>query len=319
MYPTIDKPALGTFVQEQVDSLRKIGIDVDLFSFEGNGKIANYFKAIPAFRRALQKKPYDLVHAHYGLSGFVARMQINCPVVLTFHGQDLMPEPDAHDRTNPRSLLATTIGRLVALVVAECIVVADILKSKLWFRSAVTIPMGVDLSLFRPVQLREAREHLGISDNTRKVLFVGDPNAQRKRFCLARQAVDLLQKDGLMVELLCLHDVPHENVPEYMNACDVLVLTSKQEASPCVIKEAMACNLPIVSTNVGDVAERINGVRGCYLCEATPRDIARKLRLALSRDCQSNGREKIKDLSLEIVAERVIEVYQNVLSRRVRT
>jgi teichuronic acid biosynthesis glycosyltransferase TuaC len=317
MYPTKDKPAFGIFVREQVDSLREMGVDVDVFSFEGGGRVAAYLGAIPAFRRALRKESYDLVHAHYGLSGFVAMMQTCCPVVVTFHGHDLIPDLDADHRAVLRSILATMIGKLVALIVADCIVVADILQPKLWFRSAATIPMGVDLSLFRPAPLSEARRHLGITDKTKRVLFVADPKDQNKRFYLAQQAVHLLRKNGLMVELLYLLDVPHENVPEYMNACDVLVLTSKREASPCVIKEAMACNLPIVSTNVGDVAERINGVEGCYLCEPTPQDIAEKLRLVLSTSRRSNGRANIQDLSLQNVAQKVVEVYRNILLKKV--
>jgi teichuronic acid biosynthesis glycosyltransferase TuaC len=145
------------------------------------------------------------------------------------------------------------------------------------------------------------------------VLFAAHPHNPDKRFDIAAEAVVLLQEAGLEIELVPLCNVPHHDVPWYMNACDVLVLTSMHEASPCVIKEAMACNLPIVSVNVGDVAERVNGVEGCYLCERTPRDIAAKLRQALERGRCSDARSKIAELGLPNIARQVAAVYNNVL------
>jgi glycosyltransferase involved in cell wall biosynthesis len=202
----------------------------------------------------------------------------------------------------------------VGLVATKNIVVAAILKSKLWLRSAVTIPMGVDLSLFQPMSPWEAREQLGLGHDKQRVLFVAHPNNYTKRFDVAQAAVHLLQETNPNVELLPVYNVPHHQIPLHMNACDVLVLTSMHEASPCVIKEAMACNLPIVSVNVGDVAERIDGVAGCYLCDRTPEDVAAKLRQVLEGSRRTNGREKIQSLSLPNVAQKVIAVYQDILN-----
>jgi glycosyltransferase involved in cell wall biosynthesis len=201
---------------------------------------------------------------------------------------------------------------LVALVVAQRIVVAEFLKSKLWLRSAVTIPMGVDLSLFKPMPVQAAREQLGLAQNRRLVLFVAHPENYTKRFDVAQAAVCCLQESGLDVELLPVYNVPHHQIPVYMNACDALVLTSMHEASPCVIKEALACNLPIVSVAVGDVAERIQRVAGCYLCERTPHDVAAKLRQALENGRRTDGCEKVQSLSLENTAQQVVAVYRDV-------
>lgn len=314
MYPTPDRPAYGTFIKEQVDSLREAGIEVDVLAFDGGGSVKNYLQAGRAVRRILHKNPYDLVHAHYGLTGIAARVQTRCPVVVTFHGSDLLGEVNSRRQYTLHGAVKTLISRLVALCVAQRIVVADMLKSALWFRSAVTIPMGIDLSLFKPMPPREAREQLGLSHDKQRVLFVAHPHDYTKRFDIAQAAICLLQESALNVELLPLYGMPHHRVPLFMNACDALVLTSMHEASPCVIKEAMACNLPIVSVNVGDVAERIGGVEGCYLCDRTSHDVAAKLRKVLENGRRTDGREKVRNLSLPSVAKRVIAVYEQVLA-----
>jgi teichuronic acid biosynthesis glycosyltransferase TuaC len=316
MYPTPEKPASGTFVQEQVDSLREAGVDVDVFAFDGKGSARNYLRAGLTLRRILSKKPYDLIHAHYGLTGAAALMQTGCPVVITFHGSDLLGEVGAQDQYTLAGEGKTIISRTAAFIAAQRIVVADLLKAKLWPKSAVTIPMGVDLSLFKPMPRYEARERLGFSHDKQIVLFVAHPDNHTKRFDIAQEAVRLLQEARFNVELLPLYNVPHDQVPWYMNACDVLVLTSMHEASPCVIKEAMACNLPIVAVDVGDVAERIDGVQECFLCERTPQDVAAKLRQVLEAGYRSNSRRKIDELSLPSIARRVLTVYTTVLQTK---
>ncbi len=313
MYPTPEKPASGTFVKEQVDSLREAGVDVDVLAFDGKGSARNYLKAGITLRRIVSEKSYDLIHAHYGLAGAVALMQTRCPAVVTFHGSDLLGEVGFQYKYTRAGKAKTIISRAAAVCASERIVVADFLKSKLWPRSAVTIPMGVDLSLFKPIPMAEARERLGYTRKKQLVLFVARPDDYDKRFDIAQEAIALLQEARFDVELLPVYNVPHHDVPWYMNACDVLVLTSMHEASPCVIKEAMACNLPIVSVNVGDVAERVEGVEGCYLCERIPRDVAAKLRQALKNGRCSDGRSKIAGLGLQNIACQVSAVYRKVL------
>jgi glycosyltransferase involved in cell wall biosynthesis len=213
-------------------------------------------------------------------------------------------------------LASRLISKLMALVATQRIIVAPVLRPKLWPFDAVLIPMGVDLAMFKPAPREEARKQLGLPPDKRLVLFVAHPLNYIKRYDLAQAAVQLLRLDSPDVDLIAVYQAPHETVPTYMNACDALVLTSTYEASPCVIKEAMACNLPIVSVNVGDVAERIDGVEGCYLCEPTPQDIAAKLRRVLQDGHRPDSRAKIAELSLQNVGRRVIAVYQDVLGPR---
>jgi glycosyltransferase involved in cell wall biosynthesis len=319
MYPSPNRPAFGVFVKEQVDSLKDAGVDVDVLVFDGKGGVKGYLAAARVLRQTLHKRPYDLVHAHYGLTGLVGRMQIRCPLVVTFHGSDLLGGVGSQYRYTLLGRVVATVSKLAGLVATSRIVVADILKSELWFRSAVTIPMGVDLSLFKPMSPQKAREQLKLDHSKKRVLFVAHPSNRIKRFDVARGAVQLLQEVNPDVELLPVYNVPHHQIPLYMNACDVLVLTSMHEASPCVVKEAMACNLPIVSVKVGDVAERIDGIAGCYLCRRTPLDVSAKLHQALEYGHRTNGRERIQSLSLQNVAQKVISVYQETQRAQVRS
>jgi glycosyltransferase involved in cell wall biosynthesis len=312
MYPTEEKPSSGTFVKDQVDSLREAGVDVDVFAFDSHHAAINYLKAGITLRHILNKKDYDLVHAHYGLTGAIAIMQKTCPVVITYHGSDLLGGFGVQKRYTLSGKIVTMISKAAAIGAAQCIVVADLLKPKIRHKSIETIPMGVDLSLFKPTSKYEARRRLGYTDDKYLILFAADPKNPVKRFDIAYEAVNLLQKKAIDVELVPLYNKPHDVVPLYMNACDVLVLTSMHEASPCVIKEAMACNLPVVSVDVGDVAERIEGVKGCFLCERVASDIADKLRLALENGRCSEGRNKICALSLPNIATRLVNVYDKV-------
>jgi teichuronic acid biosynthesis glycosyltransferase TuaC len=313
MYPTLKHPSAGIFVQEQVESLREAGVEVDVLDFNGKGSAVNYLKAGLALRRMLNNKSYQLVHAHYGLSGAAALLQTRCPVVITYHGSDLLGEVSRKNTYTLSGKLKTLISRWAGFGAAERIVVANVLKPKLWPKKAVTIPMGVNLSLFQPIEMSEARKQLALPDKSFLVLFVANPKDPTKRFDVAQKAVDLLRSKGFDIELVALSNTSHELVPVYMNACNVLVLTSMHEASPCVIKEALACNLPVVSVEVGDVAERIDGVEGCYLCQRDPEEVAEKLCRVLESGKRTQSRSYVTDLSLQKVAQQVIAVYRKVL------
>jgi len=316
MYPTEDRPAWGTFVKEQVESLIDLGVDVDVFAFDGKGCALNYLKAGLSLRKILKKKTYDLVHAHYGLAGAAALMQSKLPVVITFHGSDLLGEVGISKKYTFSGKIKTWISHWAAYNAAGRIVVGDILRKRLGSLSSVTIPMGVDLSIFKPIDQFEAKARLLYSNTKKYILFGANPNNHVKRYDIASEAVALLNEAGLDIELISLYNIPHNQVPLYMNACDVLVLTSMHEASPCVIKEAMACNLPIVSVNVGDVEERISGLEGCFLCERTPQDVAAKLRQVLESEITPDSRSKVSELSLQNIANEVVNVYENILFSR---
>ena len=176
--------------------------------------------------------------------------------------------------------------------------------------NAVIIPCGVNLDLMVPMQRFSARKKLNLSLDKKYLLFPGNPLNPIKRYDMFVDVLEVLQKDGLLVEKLVLKSIPHNMMPLYYNASDVLVLVSDSEGSPTVVKEAMACNLPIVFVDVGDVKEVIGDIEGCYRAKRQPEDIAKKIKLVLRRNKRTNGREKIKHLRLEYIAHKVISVYK---------
>ncbi len=304
MYPTADKPAFGTFVRDQVESLRAIGVDVDVFFMDGKASRLNYARGFADLRRRLRRHaPYNLIHAHYVFSGLVAISQRRLPVVLTHHGIEVVLGWQGH------------LCRWITPRVDAVIVTSRGVKRALGDEDAVVIPCGVDMARFAPMPQAEARARLGLPSDAKLVLFAGEPRPE-KRLEMIQAAVGLLAAEDSRVQLVVASNRPHEEMPLYMNACDALALASDFEGSPMVIKEAMACNLPIVSVDVGDVAEIMGDTEGCYLCERTPEDMAAKLRLALARGGRTDGRRRVAHLSLEATARQILAVYERVLATR---
>jgi glycosyltransferase involved in cell wall biosynthesis len=175
------------------------------------------------------------------------------------------------------------------------------------------LPCGVDATLFRPIPQAAARRQLGLPADAPLILFVGAPRPE-KRLPLIREAYSALRSQMPALQLILVHDEPRERVALYMNACDVLALASVAEGAPMVVREAMACNLPIVSTDTGDVRALFAGLPGHYLTEADPAALAERLRLALTFRGRTAGRARVTPWSLEAVAARIESIYRQVLN-----
>jgi teichuronic acid biosynthesis glycosyltransferase TuaC len=304
MYPNPRMPASGTFVRDQVESLRALGMDMDVFFIDGRASTWNYFRAFPQFWRWLRTHPrYDLIHAHYVFSGLVALSQGRAPIVLTHHGIEVV--------LGWQGWLCHVVTPLVDRV----IVTSPVVERALGAKHVDVIPCGIDTERFVPMPREEARAKLGLPPDRRLVLYAGMRRPE-KRVEMIEQAVALLSAGDPSVELVVATNRPYEEMPLYMNACDVLALASEFEGSPMVIKEAMACNLPIVSVDVGDVADVMGTTAGCYLCEPTPEDMAAKLRLALARGARTDGRAAVLHLSLEAAARQILGIYGEMMSAR---
>jgi len=307
----------ATFIARQVDFLRAGGVSVDVFRFRGFGNPIRYASAWVGVHRRLRTKQYDLVHAQFGQSGLLA-LPKHLPLVVTFRGDDL--EGVLSERTGrltARGRLLPMLSRVVARRADATIVVSAHMKALLHRQAQPhVIPSGLDLERFRLIPRAEARRYAGLPADKRLVLFVGSPTSSRKRYDLARRAVAIVNQ-SLPTELVLGWGVPHEEIPYFMNACDALVFTSCQEGSPNVVKEALACNLPVVSVAIGDVPERLRDLAGCEVsADDRPETIAAALARALRRGERIASRERMLELDERVITERVIGVYRSVLARR---
>ena len=307
---------LSSYVEEQILPLRALGLQVVRYGITSKGLIG-YLRCLPALRRAIHQHQPDLIHAHYGLSGLLANLQRRVPVVTTYHGSDInVPAVRRFSKIAMR-LSAHNIfvsQRNVTLALSPNSLITSRLKKRY-----TLLPCGVNLTDDQLLSRSEARKTLGIDDDAKVVLFAGAFANAVKDAPLAQEAVSFASNLSPLASNLTLQELrgfSRAEVNCWMCAANCLLLTSKTEGSPQVIKEAMACGCPIVSVDVGDVAERVSGVEGCYVVRTRePRDIAEALQKAIAYEGKTNGRDRILEMGLsnEQVAERLIAIYQSLV------
>lgn len=315
-WPTAALPGRAPYIEQQFRFLSRLGVTVDFFTFPGAKNPLNYLRAWIEVRKRLHGQSYDLVHGQFGQSAMLA-LPKRMPLVVTFRGSDLEGIVGADGRYTLAGRVLRAMSRWVATVAEEVIVVSESLGQRLPPGTSYTvIPSGLNLEIFHPIPRAEARQKLGLPSDKRLVLFGGDPWVPRKRHPLAQQAVALLNGKH-DAELMVADRVPHEKMGLYMNAADVLLLASMHEGSPNVVKEALACNVPVVTVNVGDVAERLQGLAGAVVCaDDRAETIAAGLDLVLSRREPFEGRDRILSLDENVLARKVLGVYQRALAKR---
>jgi glycosyltransferase involved in cell wall biosynthesis len=299
-----NKGYLKVLVSNQASSLRSQGVAVEHFLIRGRG-LLGYLGNVPRLRKDVKSGNYDIVHAHYSLSGFIAAMAGCKNLVVSLMGSDAYQG----------SFMRFAERLCYACFWKKTIVKTQEMKALLKMPKAHVIPNGVDLEEFFPMPKTVARKQINYHTNNKLILFVADPLRPEKNFKLAQQAVQSLNRCD--IELMPVFNVTPPAIPFYMNAADVLLLTSEYEGSVNVIKEAMACNLSIVSTDVGDVKRNISGVTGCYICEKNPFALAEGLAEAIKVESNSNGREKLISLKLdsESIAKEIFAIYEQISER----
>lgn len=304
-YPTAARPGDSPQIYDQLGALRKRGVQVEVLYIDRYRGIRAYARtAVKILGLSVQRRHYDLIHAYYGHSGLIARLQIKVPLVVTFLGSDLLHPRDRR------------IGWLAARLADGVIVQSEEMKRAAGREDALILPFGLNLNLFRPYPVEEARQALGLGMEEKLVLFPWDPARAVKRFDIVQAAVQILAQRFQGVRLVAVFDRPHEMVAKYMNACDVMALASDHEGAPMALREAMACNLPVVAVDVGDVAEVMAATSGCYLCRRDPADLAEKLGWVLEEGRRTDGRKAICEASAGWGADQVLELYRRVLAAR---
>jgi glycosyltransferase involved in cell wall biosynthesis len=291
---------ISPVVKSQGESLRNNGIDIEYFAFKGNF-LGGYPTGIFKLRKYLKSHKFDIVHAHYSISAFTATLAGAAPLVVSFMGDDV----------RGCYLSQSFIRFLHKYRWKITIVKSERMKHHIKIADALVMPNGVDFEKFKFIEKNTARNKIGFNEK-KHIIFVADPNIKGKNYKLAAAAFKLLNSQD--VELNIVSGIDYNLIPFYMYAADVLLLTSLSEGSPNVIKEAMACNLPIVSTDAGDVAQIISTTEGCYIASYNPADVADKLKKALNFAKPTNGRNNIKHLETNIVARKIIDIYNNVIN-----
>jgi len=305
MYPTPSEPWFGSFVKDQTDALRRLGVSVDVFHFDGRRDWRAYGTAARAVRRLVAPGHFDVVHAHYGLSGAVALCQRSVPVVTTFHGSD-----------SAQVAWQRRVSWVVARRSTPIFVAAENAR-RLGLPDALVLPVGVDTALFQPTDRAGARAALGWEQDPTYVLLPGARSNPIKRADLFDRVVDLVGRRLPDVRGVSLEGYSRQDVSNVMNAVDVVLLTSDWEGSPVAVKEALACTTPVVSVPVGDVPALLAGLPGCAIA---PRDIRMLADAVLAARTVHDPalRGRALEFSHERVAAQILEVYYRVQARSLR-
>jgi teichuronic acid biosynthesis glycosyltransferase TuaC len=317
MYPSEGFPGRGVFVHEQIQSLIALGLSVRVLFVDRRreGPSAYYCmgsRLIEVFR---EFNP-DLVHVMYGgvMAERIVRQYHARPTLVTFHGSDLLGERLSGWKRKLISRYGVWCSKRAAKAAEGIVVVARHLLKALPLATLAAkvrvLPCGIDLDRFRPMDPQLCRRQLGWSSSSFHVLFASSNGDPVKRPWLANAAVEETLRRGTPAELHCMTNVPNSMVPVWLNASDALLLTSLHEGSPTVVKEALACDLPVVSVDVGDVAERIETIEGCYLAQPEPADLASKLALVHERRRRLDCRGRLEDLGVQNVARRLRALYE---------
>lgn len=298
------------FLMNQIESLEDHGVECDIVGVPGQfyandedftrRSVWDYAKFYPKVLSNISDD-YDIIHAHYGLTAPFALAQPHRPVVLSLWGRDLF---------GPISPITKACVKLCDEVIVRSDEMAQELDEEVH-----VVERGVDIDKFSPKNQDIAQQEVGWDPNKKHVLFPYSPKRSKKNYPLAEEVIEeVKQKHQARVELHTIHNEPHEKMSYYMNAADVLLLTSRprSEGSPNTVKEALACNLSVVSTPVGDVESLLKGVENSFVCE-NKQEIIKNISQILEEGPHSNGRDKIKDLTWSKTSEQLITIYQKTL------
>ena len=311
MYPSVEHSYNGIHVKEQIDHLTNIyQINREIYFINSLQSKTNYIKSMFAINKLIRTSDFDIIHIHFGLSALFLLLNpfIKIPVVLTIHGSDIN-SPKAFGFLQAITKMAAKKATKIIILNPKMAMLLTKFREKL-----VQIPCGINIAQFT-LDRNNNKEHFVIG-------FPGDPKREVKNYPLFEQIVNELIKKGVNVQIIEFHNLTRIQVAENLSKLDCLVMTSHSEGSPQIIKEAMACYVPIVSANVGDVKLALADVSNCYIIDkpkVEPYVIAILKICRLNPDeRRTNGKEKLKLLALDqdSVCTKIITLYENIIKTK---
>jgi len=310
---------IAPFIRSQGESLRAEGIDVQYFTINGKG-LSGYLRSAYALRQFLKKHVFDLIHAHYTLACWSAVLAFpSQPIILSLMGTDAYGNYIDVNKVKLSSRYLIFLTYLIQPFVKAIICKSRHIESFVYLKKkSRVIPNGILLEKINS-DGKVFKQELGLNPEKKHVLFLGNKKSQRKNFQLLEEAVDIINSEK--ISIAAPYPITHDQVIKYLKSADVLVVPSLMEGSPNVVKEAMACNCPVVATDVGDVSWLFGDESGHFLTGFEPEDVAKKLHAALDfseKVGRTKGRQRILELGLDAgsVAGRIVEVYKAVARRQ---
>jgi glycosyltransferase involved in cell wall biosynthesis len=299
--PDVSAPQRGRWVRDQIEEVRRRGIEVDLFSFPPGSR--EYVPATRRLRSLLRRQRFDLVHAHYGLPGWCALLAGARPLLVTFHGTDVR-----HTIVGPLSRRLAWRVDLVAAVSRALFASENGRPGLPRVPSSAVLPCGPDLDRFGPLSRAEARASLGLDPESRYLFFPANPARPEKRHDRAAEVAAVCG-----AELLTGGSIEPERMPLWLNAANAVLVTSDYEGFGLAAVEALACDVPVLSTPVGIAPYALGGVEGCLCAEFEPASWSAAASAHLDApDPRVEGAARAASLSAARMAERLIEAYRDV-------
>lgn len=308
MYPNSTNPYYGIFVKEQIDAIQEVqNVKHDVYVIKGRESKFNYIKSIFGIHKIISRGKYDLIHVHFGLSAFfLLFFKPRIPLILTLHGSDIQSGQQKYLQVITKWVLRRADK---AIVVNNNMV--DVTKR--YISDIHVIPCGVNTQFFSP------RNDIKTNNDTKyHIVFPSSRNRYIKNYPLFKATCIILkEKYNLDIECHYLENLSRNEVASLYQCSNLMLLTSISEGSPQVVKEAMASNLSVVTTNVGDVMHLLSGVANCYVApKPEPELLAQLAYQSLTQKTQGlSPREKLLSLKLDdcSVAQDVIALYQTTI------
>lgn len=305
-YPTPEHPIFGIFVKEQVESLRAEGVECDVFFSNGKeeGGMKAHRASIKKVRRLLKENHYDVIHCHHSISGLILLLA-GC----TFRNKCVL----SYQNDPSREFGGMQLFRLLYAAFDKVIIknTTELLNK----RKAVYLPNGTNAEFFKPMDKNKCKEKLGWDKNLHYILYMDSNKGTRtqKRHDRYLEVLELLKQSFDNIVSIELSNTPREQIPTYMNACDLHLMTSDFEGSPNSVKECLCCNTPVVCTPVGNVPDMMGDIPGCYVTNSfTTEELADCVKKVLTSKEAFNGRELFlaKGYGIETVAKKLKSLYE---------